>query len=317
MKKNIKTFVGLLLISFFSNQLFAQELPPIFEQTPVKLDKSNIIASFPEKTFLENLIHLPDGDFLINSHYEGIVYKVKLDGTKTKFAAVEGKLAGIAQYKKDKFILSGYDKEDKSVLYLLDTKGTIAKIIDLPDALFLNGITALDNEEFLIADSYKGCIWKANIKTKEIVVWLEDSLLKRNDIQNPTPAANGLKIFKNTLFVSNTQNQQLLQIELKNNRPSKPVVYVSKVNIDDFAVDQTGIIYATTHVYNSIIKIDTNKKITIIADQTNGVAGSTSCVLSLDKKTKQSKLYVVTNGGMYYPPKSGIEQSKVIEIQLN
>jgi sugar lactone lactonase YvrE len=199
-------------------------------------------------------------------------------------------------------------------VYELNTKGEIKKLIDMPEGQFVNGITFWKGDDFLIADSYKGCIWKVNVKTKQASVWLTDDLLKRASDRNPTPAANGIKFFNNVLYVSNTQKQLLLSIKLMGDKPAKPEVVVSNVNLDDFVFDASGNLYGATHVYNSIVKITPDKKIAVIAEQPQGVSGSTACILK--KNTSGYSLYVSTNGGMYLPPPTGIEESKIVTLQI-
>jgi hypothetical protein len=313
--KTTKNQILLVIICLISIASWSQELPAIFKNTPKKILESNTLATFPQKTFLENLILLPDGNLLVNSHFEGVVYKIDTKGNQSKLASVNGKVTGIAAYGKDKFILTGNDENDKPELYLLNNKGTIEKLMDLPDGIFLNGIAHFKNDDFLIADSYKGCIWKVNVKTKTVTNWLENDLLKRSTDKNPTPAANGIKMFKNKIYVSNTQKQLLLQIGIANDKPLEPEIYAKEVNIDDFTFDDIGNLYATTHVYNSIIKITPNKTISIIAEQPQGVSGSTACVLQKAKTGLQ--LYVSTNGGMYLPPPTGIENSKIVVLKIN
>jgi len=302
------------LIGLGSITVNAQELPPIFKNTPKAIVTSKTFAAFPQKTFLENLILLPNGEMLVNSHFEGIVYKISSKGVKEKFASVNGKVTGIAAYGSNKFVLTGNDENDKAEVYLLDSKGNINKLIGLPEGQFVNGITHLSGDDFLIADSYKGCIWKINAKTKTISEWLTNGLLKRASEQNPTPAANGIKINNGILYISNTQKQLLLKVKLTNGKPSTPEVFVSNVNLDDFTFDGAGNLYGATHVYNSIIKITPSKKVSVIAEQPQGVSGSTACVLK--KNTTGYTLYVSTNGGMYLPPPTGIEESKVIALNI-
>lgn len=306
-----------LTLMFFgaSIALFAQQRPPIFDKTPRDIKPVSTLATFPKQTFLENLVLLPDGSMLVNSHLEGIVYKIKPSGEPQKFASVKGKLTGIAAYGKDKFVLTGNDENDKSVLFLLTTGGQISKLMDLPEAQFVNGITYLAVNDFLIADSYKGCIWKINAKTKVASIWLADAALERVSEQNPTPGVNGIKVFQQSVFISNTQKQQIFKVNLTAERQAgKPELYASEVNVDDFTFDVNGNLYATTHVYNSIIKITPDKKISVLAEQPQGSAGSTACVL---KKTALGyTLFVSTNGGMLLPPSTGIEASKVLAISI-
>lgn len=311
------TYHKILLIGFYFSwlTLSAQELPAIFKNVPEKILPARVLATFPPKTFLENLVVLKDGSLLVTSHYEGVVYKIDSKGMSSKFASVKGKVTGIAPYGSRNFVLTGNDENDKPVLYVLDGNGTITLLMAVPEGIFLNGITHYKNDDYLIADSYKGCIWKVNVKTKTITNWLENDLLKRSDANNPTPAANGIKLFKNNLYVSNTQRQLLLRISLEDATPDEPEIYAKDVNIDDFTFDESGNLYGTTHVYNSVIRLTPEKSLSIIAEQPQGVSGSTACAL---QKTKSGlQLYVSTNGGMYLPPPTGIENSKIIILKIN
>jgi hypothetical protein len=84
--------------------------------------------------------------------------------------------------------------------------GNVEVLTTLPDALFLNGLTPLSDSRYLIADSYQGAIWELDAAQGSVRIWLEHSLLARADPENPTPAVNGLKIFDQALYASNTQN---------------------------------------------------------------------------------------------------------------
>jgi hypothetical protein len=84
-----KLFLPSLLLVVSCTLTKAQELPPIFKDTPKQIVSAKTLASFPQKTFLENLILLPDGSLLANSHFEGVVYKITSSGEKTKFASVK------------------------------------------------------------------------------------------------------------------------------------------------------------------------------------------------------------------------------------
>lgn len=197
----------LMIIGLVCSKLWAQELPPIFKSTPKKIIEGRTLSSFPQKTFLESLVLLSNGEILVNSHYEGIVYKINREGGKVKFASINGRLVGIAAYGKDKFIVTGSDENETAAIYIINAKGTANKLLNIPNGQFLNGITPLGGNEFLVADSYKGCVWKVNALTKLATEWLTDDLLKRSSEQDPTPAANGIKIYDNTAYISNSQKK--------------------------------------------------------------------------------------------------------------
>jgi sugar lactone lactonase YvrE len=87
------------------------------------------------------------------------------------------------------------------------------------------------------------------------------------------------------------------------------------INIDDFAVDTEGNLYGATHVYNSVVRITPDRKITVIAGLEEGMAGSTATAFGKSSVGRNS-LYVTTNGGMSSPPPGGIQPGRVVRIDV-
>jgi hypothetical protein len=85
---------------------------------------------------------------------------------------------------------------------------------------------------------------------------------------------------------------------------------------DDFAIDRRGHIYATTHAYNSVVCIDTKRRVTVIGEREQGLQGATALSLGAVSGGKQV-MTVVTNGGVYVPPAWGIEDAKVVRITVS
>lgn len=167
----------------------------------------------------------------------------------------------------------------------------------------------------MVCDAYKGCIWKYNLDANKTEVWSQHLLLARADDSNPMPAANGIKIFKDIVFVSNTAKQLLIKIPFIDNTAGTPELYMDNLNLDDFAFDSNGNIYATTHIYNSVVKITQEKEVTIIGEAEQGLAGSTAVAFSKSDDDKNS-IYVTTNGGMSLPLREGIQEGRVVKIKL-
>jgi hypothetical protein len=82
---------------------------------------------------------------------------------------------------------------------------------------------------------------------------------------------------------------------------------------DDFAIDRAGRIYATTHAYDSIVRIGADRRPVVIGEYAQGLQGATALAFASDK---QGALVAVTNGGVYVPPARGIEDAKVVRIDL-
>ena len=291
------------------------ELPPLFANTPISLVPTQIIAEFPANTFLESIVVAADNTLFLTSHYEGKVMRIGSDRVPATHATVAGKATGLAATSEGDLLLSGWDQQETCVVWRIKPTGEVSVVATLPEAVFLNGLTRLTNDLYLIADSYRGAIWQLDGAQGTVKVWLEHPLLARGNAENPVPGVNGLKIFDQALYASNTQSTQLLRIPLQADlQPGKPEVFVQSVNLDDFAFDQAGNLYGATHFYNSLVRIAPDGTVTTIAQLEQGMAGTTAAAFGHGEH--QVNLYVTTNGGMSLPPATGIEPAKVVQLQV-
>ncbi len=289
---------------------------PMFSNQPIAIVPARTLAEFPVNTFLESIVVSADNTLFITSHDEGKVIRIGADGVPTVHATIAGKATGLAAISDGSLLLSGWDEQDTSVVWQITEAGAATLLVSLPDAIFLNGLTRLSGDRYLIADSYRGAIWELNLAQGTVQIWLEHPLLARSNPENPTPAVNGLKIFEDVLYASNTQNAQIVRIPLQaNHQPGEPEIFVQNANIDDFAFDKTGNLYGTTHVFNSVVKIAPDGGITTIAQAGQGMTGTTAVAFGKTEGSLSS-LYVTTNGGMSFPPPTGIEVAKVVRLEV-
>lgn len=294
----------------------AQSLPPIYAGTPVKLVASRIAAELPRNTFLENIAIAADGTAYINSHLDGRILRMAAGAAPQPWAQVEGKIAGIAERRGGGFVVSGWTKEEKAALFLADKTGKTSLLGLIEGGMFPNGVAAWKGEEFFVADSYRGVIYLAHAASGKISVWLADDQLKRANEGNPTPGVNGLKVVGGFLYASNTARQKLMKIAIgRDGKPGAITVVSTPNNLDDFALDAAGNLYATTHVYNRVVKVAPDGSSTVIADAGSGVTGCTALAFGRGPADRD-QLYVVTNGGMSLPPAGGIETAKVVALDL-
>jgi hypothetical protein len=290
-------------------------LPPIFANTPIANVTARRIAEFPLNTFLESIAVAPDNALFVSSHYDGKVFRIGADGVPVLYAVIPGKATGLA-FRGDSLLLSAWDDQDIPTVFTISPQGKAEVLIKLPDAIFLNGLTYLKEDIYLIADSYRGAIWELNVAQKTIDIWLEHPMLARSSSNSVFPAVNGLKIYDNVLYASVTEKMQLVRIPLlSNDKPGTPEVFLENINLDDFAFDMDGNLYGTTHVYNSVVKITPSGSVITIAEAEQGMVGSTALAFGRVEGEK-TKIYVVTNGGMSLPPATGIESGKVVCLDV-
>ncbi len=293
----------------------SSQLPPIFDQTPIAIVPSVLLAEFPVNTFLENIAIDAQGTLFVTSYEDGKLYEINRSGERREFAKVEGKALGLAFDHDGSLLVSGVTSAGVAAIFKV-SPGKVEMLVTIADALFLNGMTHLMDDRYLIADSYLGAIWEFNATQKSAKIWLEHELLDRRSLENPIPAVNGLKIFQGTLYASNTQYQNLVQIPFDSNgNAGTPEIAIKNVNIDDFAFDIHGNLYGTTHIYNSVVQIAPNGTVTTIAAANQGMTGSTALAFGRTEDDRTS-IYVTTNGGMSLPPSTGVEPAKVIRLEV-
>jgi len=292
-------------------------LPPIFKETPVTLRAARTVAELPKNTFLENLVVDAKGVVFVNSHLDGTVYRYGADHKLAKFATVPGKIAGIALDSKGSLVVSGADEAGQAALFRIGAGGHVQRAASLPQAIFLNGMVRQRAEVYLVADSYKGAIWRVDLASGEAAVWLQHELLSRTSEQNPTPGVNGIKLHKGRVLVSNTAKQLLIAIAINpDGSAGVPRVLHQSLNIDDFAIDADGSILAATHVYNSLVRIAPDGAVTTIAGPAQGMVGSTAVAFGR-LPAERRQIYVTTNGGMFLPPAGGLEPGKLVQVSLD
>lgn len=290
-------------------------LPAIFAETPIDLVPARSIAEFPVNTFLEGIAISADNTLFITSHFDGQVWRIGADDSPILHTKIGGKAAGLAFLPDGHLLLSAWDEQNVPTVLSLSPQGEASVLVTLPDALFLNGMTPLDGDHLLIADSYRGAIWQLNVSEKTAHIWLEHPELARSALDKEFPAVNGLKIFNGVLYASNTKKMQLVKIPIVDGQPEEPEIFVAPINLDDFAFDQQGNLYGTTHIYNSVVKISPEGNVTVIAEAEAGMTGSTALAFGKGEDDRTS-VYVVTNGGMSFPPPTGVEPGRVVRLEV-
>jgi hypothetical protein len=92
--------------------------------------------------------------------------------------------------------------------------------------------------------------------------------------------------------------------------PGAAEMHVRDVFADDFVIDRQGRIFATTHAYNSVIRIDADGQVHQLGARDEGLQGATAVALD-NTRPGATQLVALTNGGVYVPPAWGVEDAKV------
>ncbi|MBV8277693.1 MAG: DJ-1/PfpI family protein [Verrucomicrobia bacterium] len=295
-----------------------KQFQPFLNTVSTELAPARTVVEFPVNTFIENIAVSEAGEIFVTSLAEGKVYCVG-DGKPVAVAEVD-KAAGLSFDAKGNLLIGSSVGSKSPGIYRLGARGADL-VVPMPDAAFLNGLTHLTGDRYLVADSYKSLIWEVDVDAKSHRVWLEHPALATNaDPFHPVPqyfpGVNGIKLHGGYVYASSTQQQKLVRIPLKKDFSAGALeVWMTNINLDDFAFDEKGYLFGTTHVYNSVVRIDPERRITIVAGLDQGMAGSTAIAFGRTAKDSKS-LYVTTNGGMSLPPDGGIQSGRVVRLEV-
>lgn len=310
--KKLKAGICIIFLLIFT-QSFASENP--YKDVEVDRAASHVVKEFNRFDFFESIVCAPDGTIYTTHLLNGIIYQIK-KGNLSKLVDIDGKLVGLTLLDNENLIVTGSNSQNEAVVLRINvTTGKSAIIVTIPEAILLNGISKIDAHLFLIADSFKGVIWKLDVRDGAVSIWLDHDILASPCVEAQSPGVNGIKICNNAAYISNTGKMILAKIPcMEDGSAGVPEVIHENVFIDDFTMDETGNIFGATHIYDSVIKITPQGKVTIIAQADQGVSGST-CVTM--QNGSQNTLLVSTNGGILKPEPCNVVPAKIVKLKLN
>jgi len=207
---------------------------------------------------------------------------------------------------------------------------SVKKIVDIPSAEFLNGMTAVPTAPgiLLTADAGKGLVYRIDASKKSWSVFLDDPTLKPNLTAPVKIGINGLHVHRNQLYYDNTFQRPLLArvpYYPKSATRSGPVEVLFEAatfplnegrgQADDFSFDREGNVWLAS-ASSSVVKLDIREKTqTLVAGGPDDptLIGTTSTAWGRTEKYKDV-LYITTNGGLSDPSVVGIIGGKVLAL---
>jgi sugar lactone lactonase YvrE len=284
------------------------------------------IAEFGQGEFLESVLIADASTLYVSSLQTGRIYRVdRRTGTSEIFVTLPvGEAGSLAE---GVFCLAGDGEGGLYVnvlspdpveqgIWHVSAGGDTERRIPLPQGVIPNGIGRGPGGELYIADAGRGGVWVAHPESGEAALWSDAPLLLPRSEGRQYPAANGLQVHGNWVYVSISDTLRLVRIEIAaDGSPGRIELVAEGVGADDFAVDGQGTIYATTHPFNSIERIAQDGSIETIAGLAEGVVGPTAAAWEA-RPEGGALLYVVNDGGAYAPPPSGVGPARLLRITL-
>lgn len=213
-----------------------------------------VVATLPKGSFLENIVTDGNGRLFVTDYTGRAIYRYREDDGLRLIHEVDEYPTGI-ELTPDGLIvavhqvslLSGVQPTEPNSILELSFEGNVEDRFDVPGSIFLNGIEALGDGRYLVADSARGLIHDVTPSTNTVGTWLSHPLLTSKATTGGAPAVNGLKIRNGELWISNSQRRLLMSFPVINPEPEELEIKAANIVIADFVFDDDGTLYATSH----------------------------------------------------------------------
>lgn len=275
------------------------------------VESSRVVKTYGEGQWLESVKLGPDGTIYLTSNQgenyaTGDKSQVKAhviarapDGTERVFFALpQGTTAGVMAFDHHGRMFMTSQGASLGV-WRIDTDGHGERFTSLPQGAWPNGITIGPDQHLYVADSALGVIWRINAETGEVRQAMTDNRLRARPWIALAPGANGIHFFGRELYVTVSDAGKVFKTTLDRDNSLGPLsVFAEGIPGDDFAIDEQGSLYVTTHPFNTVVRITQSGERTVVATTAQGVTGATDAafgVLPGDRDT----LYVATDGGAF------------------
>ena len=280
------------------------------------LAPAEIIATWPKGSFAENLAIDDAGMIHVTLHTDRLVVRVDPATRRvTPFARFETPVAGVVFGPDGTLCVSGGEPgKPGGVIYAAGRDGSVRRLADLPDALFLNGMTLHPDGRLLVAESIGGVIYAVDPASGSVAVWMQDERLRPPALDG-TPGANGIKLHGGYAYVSVTARDQVLRAKLNGDGPGTLEVVAERLRADDFAIDADGVLFIATHPAHSLVRLAPDGTRATLAAAEQGMVGSTAAAFGRTEGDRRS-LYVTTTGGTMVLPEAQLETAKLVRLDL-
>ncbi len=160
---------------------------------------------------------------------------------------------------------------DPSGIYSVKKNGKKKLVALLPEGSLANGLKVRKGFVY-VADTAQGQILRAptNGCYDEAEIWFADESLEQVPHPFDAPGVNGLQLTHDSIIVSNPSQDNLVEIYFENGLPWAEAedFYIRELDLpsglDDFAIDEYGIIYGTNDPAQQLIEILPDDSYTIL-----------------------------------------------------
>jgi hypothetical protein len=280
--------------------------------------EATTVAMWRARTFLENLAVDADGAVFVTVYSHNRVDRYDpATGATTTFAEVPAPPMGLA-FDADGvlWVTGGTLYERPGFIWRVERTGAVRQWCELPDATFMNGCTMHPNGRTLLAcESSSGHILAIDLgQPGRWDVWLQGDRLR--PIVPKYPGSNGIKIRQGWAWISVSGRRLLVRVPIQPDGSAGAIENAAaRLSADDFAFGMSGSLYITTHPEHTLVRLDPSGARTTLAGPEQGMVGSTACAFGRAPGDEKA-LYVTTDGGFLIPHDSGIQDAKLVRMEV-
>jgi sugar lactone lactonase YvrE len=276
------------------------------------------VATWRARAFLENLAIDAEGAVFVTvcSHNRVDRYD-PATGATTTFAEVPAPPMGLAfDASGVLWISAGALHKGPGYVYRVERDGAVRQWCELPDALFMNGCAVHPNGgTLLVCESASGRILAIDLgQPGRWDVWLQENRLQ--SVVPGYPGANGIKIRDGWAWISVSGRGLMVRVPFRPDGSAGNIeIAATRLLADDFAFGISGSVYITTHPEHTLVRLDPSGARTTLAGPEQGMVGSTACAFGR-APGDENALYVTTDGGFLIPHESGIQDAKLVRMEV-
>ena len=297
--------------------------PGYHREPQLSLSPSEVVFEWDIGTFVENIAINSNDDIFVTIHNQKKVALITRNPSSGKYEAstlaeFEKPPAGIAiSSGGGVYVASSEIGVPGGSIVHVDKNGVQKEIVAIPDALFLNGFTPLSDKIAFVVDSLLGKIYKINLEDQSSVTWIQDTALTKISDVPLLPGINGIKVYNNFVYFTNTDRAQIYRIPILPDGTAGQIELVAdEFRGDDFAFSENGNLYVTTHIHESVVRLtSSNGERATIAGPQEGLQGSTAAAFGQTEGNRET-LFVTTTGGIINPSDGVIRNAKLVKINV-
>jgi sugar lactone lactonase YvrE len=278
---------------------------------------SQTVATWPAGHFVENVAVAADGAVFVSilSHHRIDRYQPET-GELDVFCELPAPAIGLAfDPAGTLWVTGGEVGNPPGYIWRVDPDGRWDEWLQIPDALFLNGCAVMPGQQtLLVCESMTGRVLAVDQQNAGWSNWLQGDQLRSN--HDDMPGANGIKLNGDTVWISVTDKNTILRVELRPDGSAGQVIQMAEdLRADDFAFGESGALYIATHVVQTVLRLAGDGTRTTIAGPREGAVGSTACAFGRQARDGQA-LYITTNGGLSFPYEGRLEEAKLLRLDV-